>query len=363
MHNIQKNSSSNVFPHTGEKGFTIIEIMISMLLFLIVTGSIWGLLRVSQQGRSAVNEQTQLAKNVRIALNLMSRDTYNAGYAYPLGNTVVLPNNVISPLLGVPADSDALRDTIPPIISGNNITVNTFNTAGGASTDQVTFLYKDPTFNLVGNVGPPDQRVSQALLIPATGRTTTMGGVVELAPASGGNTACRINDVYLITGDLGSTLGLSTGLNGSTSVQFSNSDPLGLNQTGLDGVLNNIRPTSIYRVNMVTYFVTPDGILTRREFGNIQPTAASVDVPLVYNVEDFQIQYVMDSGAVSDNPSSGPDGVAGNADDSQANLAAIRQIRFTVSVRSIDNNAGGQPYRETMTTTVSTRNLGYEATS
>ena len=120
-------------------------------------------------------------------------------------------------------------------------------------------------------------------------------------------------------------------------------------------------PASMQKVNMVTYFVTADGILTRREFANILPAVASVDLPLVYNVEDFQIHYVMDNGTVSDNPSAGPDGVAGNSDDTQANLAAIRQIRLTVSVRSVEKNSAGQPYRETMTTTVSTRNLGYDA--
>ena len=112
---------------------------------------------------------------------------------------------------------------------------------------------------------------------------------------------------------------------------------------------------------MVTYFVTADGILTRREFGNILPAVVSVDEPLVYGVENFQIRYIMDDGSISDNPSAGADGVAGNADDVQANLAAVRQIRFTVSVRSIDLNSAGQPYRETMTTTYSTRNLGYDA--
>jgi hypothetical protein len=120
------------------------------------------------------------------------------------------------------------------------------------------------------------------------------------------------------------------------------------------------------RVKMITYYVTPEGVLTRREFGNVPPIPPAlpvgfVDEPLVYGVEDFQIRYVMDDGTISDNPSAGSDGIAGNGDDNAANLAAVRQVRFTISTRSIELNSIGQPYRETMTSTFSTRNLGYDA--
>lgn len=350
-------SSKNVTATTGERGFSLLELLVAMVIFMIVTGSIWGVLRVAQQSRSVLNQQVQLAKNVRLGLNLLGRDTYNAGFGYPLKSTVILPDNRISATIGIPNDFDTSRDTVPPIISGNNITLNTYNTAANIRTDQVTFLFKDSAFNMVGSGA---SAVSLALKIDTA--STTGGGIVELTPESG-NAACRINDIYLLTGVTGSTLGVSTGLNGTNSVQFSTFDSLGFNQTGLLGVLNDITAASMYRVKMVTYFVTADGTLTRREFANVPPVVpavAYVDEPLVYGVENFQIQYVMDNGTLSDNPSAGPDGIVGNADDTQANLAAVRQVRFTVSVRSTELNSAGQPYRETMTSTFGTRNLGYD---
>lgn len=334
-----------------QSGYSLLELLVSMVLFMVISGSVWGLLRSAQQSRSTVNEQVQLAKNVRIALNLMSKDTFNAGYGYPLSSTVILPDNRISTRIGIPNDFDSTRDTVPPVLTGNNITLSTFNTVANTRTDQITLLFKDTTFNATTGVSQP---------LKITGRSTTTGGIVELSPESG-NSACRINDIYLLTGTTGSTLGVATGVNGTTAVQFGNADTLAFNQTALLGVLNDISATTMYRVKMITYFVTPDGILTRREFANILPAIEFVDEPLVYNVENLQIQYVMDNGTVTDNPSAGPDGVAGTADDTQANLAAVRQVRFTVSVRSTEKNSIGQPYRETMTTTVSTRNLGYEA--
>ncbi|MBK6590559.1 MAG: hypothetical protein IPG22_19950 [Acidobacteria bacterium] len=128
-------------------------------------------------------------------------------------------------------------------------------------------------------------------------------------PISGSNAACRVNDVYIVIGNTGSTLGLSTALSGTNKIQFSNGDLLGFNQTGTTGPLRAIStPASIQRVRMVTYFVTADGILNRREYANITPAVAFVDEPLVYNVENFQIQYIMDNGSITDNPSAGPDG-------------------------------------------------------
>ncbi len=336
---------------TGESGFSLLELLVSMVLFMVISASVWGLLRTAQQSRSTVTEQVQLAKGMRIGLNLISRDAFNAGYGYPSASTVILPDNRISTRIGVPNDFDTSRDIVPPIITGNNLTLNTFNTVANVRTDQATFFFKDSTFNAATGVSQP---------LKITSRSTTTGGIVELSPENG-NSACRNNDIYLLTGTTGSTLGVATGISGTNRVQFANGDQLGFNQTALLGVLNEISATTMYRVRMVTYFVTADGILTRREFANILPAAQFVDEPLVYNVENFQMQYVMDNGTILDNPSAGPDNTAGTADDVQANLAAIRQIRFTLSVRSVERNSSGQYYKESLSTTVSTRNLGYEA--
>lgn len=344
----------------NESGFTLVELLLAMTVFMVVTGSIYGVLQVAQKSRTAVTNQVQLTKNVRLGLNLIGRDTYNAGYGYPLKNTVVLRDNRIATLLNIPVDVDSSRDTVPPIIAGNNITLNTFNPTANVRTDQVTFLFKDSTFNLQGT---PGKEVSQPLNINAA--TTSGTGIDEIIPISGSNANCRVNDLYLVTGNTGSTLGVATAMSGTNKVQFANGDLLGFNQTGTSGALRSITvPASMIRVRMVTYFVTADGTLTRREYVNVPPpatAAAFVDEPLVYGVEDFQISYIMDSGEEVLNPSAGPNGIAGDADDDQTALAAVRQVRLTISVRTTETDQQGQPLRISETTTFSTRNLGYEA--
>lgn len=347
---------------TGEAGFTLLEMVVSIMIFVIVTGLLWGALSIARNGRTTVNQEVELSKTMRVGLQLIGRDTYNAGYGYPLGATVVLPDNRITTLLGIPNDFDTTRDTVPPIISGNNIRTNALNENPTVRTDQVTFLFKDSTFNPVGSIA--GKEVSTPLSLNAA--TTNGSGIDEIIPVDGSNSKARVNDLYVITGNTGSTLGLATGLSGTNKIQFANGDILGINQTGASGPIRGITiPASLHRVHMITYFVTNDGILTRRRYANMPvqtPAVAFVDEPLVYGVEDFQIRYVMDNGTLNDNPSAGPDGIAGNADDEESLLAAVRQIRFTISVRSWETEAvTGEPFRTSMTSTFSTKNLGYDA--
>lgn len=346
--------------HRGDEGFSLLELLVAMVIFMVVTASVWGVLRIALLSRNTVSNNVASAKNVRLGLNIIGRDVYNAGYGYPLQNTVVLPDNRLSSAIGIPNDVDTTRDIVPPIIAGNNVNIDNWNPVTTARTDQITLLFKDKTFNLQGSGA---NAVSMPLNINAP--TTSGTGIDTIVPLTGSNANCTVNDLYLISGNTGSTLGVVTALSGTNAVQFANGDPMNINLSGTTGTIRGITlPATMVRVFMVTYFVAADGTLTRREFVNkplTSPVVAYVDEPLVYGVEDFQIKYIMDDGSVSDNPSAGPDGIAGNADDVQANLAAIRQVRFTISVRSQELRSDGQPYRETMTSTFSTRNLGYDA--
>ena len=328
-----------------DQGFTILELIISMVIFTIVTGAVFGVLQIARKTRSVVTQSTGLNKTVRLALNLMGRDTYNAGYGYPLlPAIVVIPDNRITTLLNIPNDADTVRDTVPPIIASNDLTANTFNQTAGTTTDQISFLFKDSTFNLVG--AAPDQ-VSQPLNVFGA---TTGTGFSQIVPVAGSNLACRVNDLYLISGSNGSTIALATSLISPDKIRFANSDILGINLAGsVDSVEGITTPASIQRVKMITYLVTTDGILMRREYANappVTPAVAFVDEPLVYGVEAFQITYVMDDGTTASNPS---------------NLAAVRQVRYTIGVRSTELDSSGRPFKVQMTSTFGTRNLGYDA--
>ncbi len=342
---------------SSEHGFSLLELIIAMTMFVVVSGAVFGLLKAGHQTRAAVSNNVQLTKSVRLGLNLIGRDTYNAGFGYPLENAVILRDNRISTRLGVPVDINTAPDKVPPIIAGNNITVNTFNETAGVRTDQVTYLFKDVDFN---PVGPAGMQTSQPVSV-----TSVNTNFDVLTLAAGAAAKFRVNDLVLIQGRNGGfTLGMITAISGN-NVTFANGDLQGFNNPGASGEMKTIDPVQMRRVKMVTYFVTPDGILTRREFGNVPPPSAPalgyVDEPLVYGVQDFQIQYVLDDGRLVDNPSAGLDNIAGNADDDQTSLAKVRQVRATVNARTTELDARGVPVTANQTATFATRNLGYDA--
>src|SRR5512136_2665399 len=66
-----------------ERGFSLVELMIAMTVTLIVSGAIYGLLT---SGSNAFRREPELAdrqQNIRIAMDLLTRDVFNAGSALP----------------------------------------------------------------------------------------------------------------------------------------------------------------------------------------------------------------------------------------------------------------------------------------
>jgi prepilin-type N-terminal cleavage/methylation domain-containing protein len=330
-------------PHSNkhESGFTIVEVVVSVAIFTIVMGAVYGLLEVARAGRLNTIQRTDVLQNVRVALNAMGRDAINAGVGYPnLG--AVIPDDKLS-LIGVAADADANADLLTPVYAANNV-----NSINGLMTDQVTFLFIDDAFN--GGSSIPISAIADP-----SGTTTNM-----TVSAGFNNGAANVGDIFLLTGNNGSAIGTLTGKAGADTLNFTNTDPLGINNPGGVSPLDNIvAPASLLKLNWVTYFVVPDdgsgmgtGTLRRMVFGGFNPANGApvngTDQPLVFGVEDMQVQYVLRNGNVADAPTA-------------AQMEDIRQVRVTVTVRSPDvDPKTNKPFKSTMTASFSTRNLVYE---
>ena len=325
----------------AESGFTIIEVVVSMAIFTIVMGAIYGLLRVAREGRINTSQRTEVLQNVRVALNAIGRDAINAGVSYPnLG--ALIPDDKLS-LIGVPADADTTPDFLTPVYAGNNI-----NSVNGTMTDQVTFLYVDDAFN--GGASIPISLISD----PSGTQT------VLTVQAGFNNNACNAGDIYLITGTGGSAIGMLTSKTGTNALNFAATDPLGINSPGAKSAIETIvTPASVLKLMWINYYVadedgngTGTGTLRRRVFGGFNTGNNTlinwVDQPLAFGIEDMQIQYVLASGAVVDLPAT-------------AQMDDIRQVRATIAVRSPDiDPKTNQPFRSSVTSSFSVRNLVYE---
>ncbi|MBV9957224.1 MAG: prepilin-type N-terminal cleavage/methylation domain-containing protein [Acidobacteria bacterium] len=357
-------------PH-GQAGFTLIELMVSLMLFLIVTGAIYGLLEVTRSDRTTTTQRVETMQSVRNALNTIGRDALNTGFKYRnLGS--FFPDNVQNTVFGLAADSNTTPDRMMQILSGNNVNTDSLNPTAGYKTDQITFIYGDESFNngktlTVNWVDCDGEQVVVSWPTPGASPTPTPS-----IPAA--------NDLMIITGQNSSAIGMVTSTSHSNpvattytgcaytaptgtvrTIKFDPTDLLGINKSGTANIIKNLSGmgASMSRVKLATYRVLNDGTLVRTEYGNF--TGGKQDMPLAYNVEDLQIKYVLKDGSLSDDPAAGPDGVLGNADDTPTLMQDVRQVQIKVIVWSYEKDRrSGQNYKVTLTSTFNTRNIGYD---
>jgi prepilin-type N-terminal cleavage/methylation domain-containing protein len=353
----------------GENGFTLLELMIAMVIFLVVTASIYGLMQLGTYDRNRASNRTDVLKNVRVAVREIGSEVLNAGLGYNRSGAVV-PDNFNSTRLGVPPDVDGNRDMLTSIIAGNNLFTNNLNANTAARTDMITFAYRDLDFN-AGNVINL-QGVAPVGGSPTIPRLTTT--------TSTGAAAVQPYDLLLVESDTSQVLIMATAVNGSNTFDAAPTDPLGLNQalngTGnLGSVLRQCTSSAdtnctnysatAKRVFLVSYKVKTDGTLIRTLYGNNRGAASTAQIqefPLAYNVEDMQIKYIRKDGSSSDNPSVGPDGIVGTADDDWQGFNVISQVQITIKVQSTEiDEKTHLPESITLNATFCTRNLDYDA--
>ena len=357
------------FSKKKEAGFSLVEVIIAMVIFLIVTGSIYGLLQVARVDRNRSSRRADILKNARVAVHLIGRDALNAGLGYHRRGAIV-PDDFLSNRLGIPADADSERDILTSIIAGNDLFTNDLQSDPNIKTDLIAFAFRDVDFNGSNIIDLQD--VGNPAGSPSIARLQTK--------AANGASNVRANDLYLIESDTSQVAVMVSQTDGNDLIDISPADPLGINQPldGVDEEGSMLRKcidstdqncttylASLKRFFWVGYRVRQDGTLIRTTFGNNRNGAAGEQIqefPLAYNVEDLQIRYVLNNGIVTENPSVGADGIAGTIDDQTEDFNLIRQITVTLKVQSTENDEQtNRPDTIVISATFSARNLEYDA--
>ena len=368
MRVVSSKYTANFRAKNSESGFSLIEMLIAMVIFLIVVGCIYGMLQVGRVDRNRASRRTDVLKNARSAIHLIGRDALNAGLSYHQKGAVV-PDNFIANRLGIPADADSDRDRLTGVIAGNNLLTNNLLGNTDEKTDIISFAYRDTDFNNGATIGLKNVKT---------------GGTNQIArlETRKSNEAQAVNpyDLYLIESDSSQLAVMVTAKVSESEFEIAPTDPLGLNLP-FDGsgtsssLLVKCSTTvteecttylaSAKRFHWVSYKIKPDGTLVRTIYGNNtgQPFDEQIrEQPLAYNVRDMQFRYVLKDGTVSDDPSAGADGIAGTIDDMPEYLNLVRQITVTLKVQSTEaDEATGQYTILSLSATFSTRNLEYDA--
>ncbi len=353
----------------SQKGYTLLEAMISMVIFLIITTSIYGLLQIGRIDRNRSSRKADILKNARVAMHLIGRDALNAGLGFHRGGAVV-PDNFLSIRLGLPPDADNERDIMTSIIAGNDLFSNDLQSDANSKTDIIAFAYRDVDFN--NSTIIELKNASSLSGFPSTAKLQTNQ---SLTTAN-----AKIFDLYLIESDTSQVAVMASKILNSTELEVSPNDPLGLNQP-FDGINEGgsmLRKcasssdenctsylASLKRFFWVSYKVKQDGTLVRIVYGNNRDGTATEQIqefPLAYNIQDLQFSYVLEDGTVTDNPIVGPDSIPGTNDDRPDDFNLIRQITVTIKVLAPENDEQtGKPESFTLSSTFSARNLEYDA--
>lgn len=299
----------------SEPGFTLIELMISLSIFAIVSLAAFSVLSSSQQ-MAVMNDQTvQVQRNVRLAVDLISRDLRMAGYGNPAAGS----------------------------LGGCANHVNPTNSAAGSDSISVMTI---------------DQPIGTLAAAFTTGNLITVSGLASDADDGNLITLEGIFTAKISGPPAGANLTLGT------AIQSPQAIPAG---------------AQVLRLVCVTYTVSgADGVVpgsspsvTYLPYQLLRNTTASANnaVPIVDGIESLQLAYGLDNdkdGKIDDQNGSGtvdcgdflPNNMASVGTNGSCNAAgtvttlpasinavptSARQVRITVVGRAIPPTAANTP--------------------
>ena len=218
----------------SERGFTFVELVISLFIFSVVSMAAFAVLSSTQQ-TAVMNDQTvQVQRNVRLAMDLIARDIRMTGYGNPAAGS----------------------------IGGCANHLNATDQAVGADTgpDSISVMTVDQQIGTLQNAFTSGNSITVSSMIAgvAANDVITLDGVLTAT----------------VNGVAGSVLTLSQGV--QAPVVF----PVGM---------------PIMRLTCVTYTVT--GIGVTPPFQLLRAVGAGAGVAIVDGIESIQFAYAVDANA------------------------------------------------------------------
>lgn len=299
----------------NEAGFTLVELLIAVALTGVLSLAMFDLFSNQEQAFSIQDQVGEMQQNVRVSMELISRDALMAGYKLPPAFSLVVYDNV-------PGGS---------LVDGGGATVGTNAKPG---TDAVTFsyVYVDPSAS-PPTYSPPTYSIDTS----ASGWTMNAGNFNICVDSSKYITGGTVNPSFTYqVGDLAGVYGaggfqfiqitstavLGGGCNaGYTQVNIGFSPaqspiklPGGINDI-CGGDCSNPQPTLAEIVTRTYYVDTNNRLMVSVPVagGGYNPQ------PLAENIEDLQLHYFLTGGGESDAP---------------VTVSDVREIRINVLGRT-----------------------------
>jgi prepilin-type N-terminal cleavage/methylation domain-containing protein len=366
---------------TTSRGFTLLELVVAMAVGLIIMAGAAELFKSGMDATALVTQQAEMQQNVRSALNLVAKDVSMAGSGLPPGG-VALPYGVGSTPSRYGCDQTATcylaANTYPSAGTATNFMYGlipgptTGMKAGswtptvpatGATPDRVTSAYVDYSFPLNQYTIAFNNGIGNSITAtPPVGAPAGFPGIIS-------PTGLNLGDLILFTSSRGSAVGEVTGLTplggGAVTIDFADTDPLNINQSGAASaniafLANGAPPVTVAnRLWVISYFLEI-------------PTTASLQKPrLMRQVNGFRPEPVADNiigltityDTCDDTNSGGPAPTCAALPDPIASgfsPSDIHKVNIQVMGQSVYSH-GNKSRSMALVSSVSTRSLSFKS--
>ena len=371
-----------------QKGFTLVEMMVSTAILITTVGAAVGALVQAQRATQGITLLASTQQNLRAGMHFIVRDLTQAGAGIPQGG-ITIPNNASSASnLNRPGTIpqtvfSTAYTLLPPIVPGDgagqlatSVNPTTLAVLTGHNTDIINIMYADNTLVDVNGNSLNSYPITQTAPSTPVCAGVITSSSVSLAtncfqmPGTPQTVPVAVGNVMMFTGGTGNALGYVTAVSGQI-ISFGSGDPANLNGTGLtNGTLAKLvtagGPITMTRVWMVTYYIDTVTNPSRPQLirqvnwpGYPASVAANPPTVLADVIEDLQLTYDITGSTAA--AGSYPNG-AGNAKSpvSPDTPNQIRAINIYMAARSETPYAATQQFfRNNLITQVCVRSLAF----
>ena len=385
---MRRDARSFHFDGSRERGFTLVELLVSMAITTVVLGATMVAMSDATKANDSAIQMTGLNNSLRTAMDLMVRDFMQVGQGLPAGRVVGLPNGGGAEPIQLPGppgtdyqlegssfcppdpndpNPDTECEQISAIIPGPGLGPQLGENA--TPTDMVWIIAADSAF----------ERVPLARFSP-TGRFIEVNAAVNIS--DGGPDDVHPGDLIMLTKGSASVLLEVTEVSGQ-QIKFDNGDSMRMNQSasynGTMHSMSNYAPpdddnngriyTEATRIRMTSYYIdavtNPRRPRLVRRMNNGDPFIFdnTLGTVVAFDIENLQITYDIADGVtnpanvrMTDADMNGTGACAPRA----CSPNQIRKVNLLLSGRSErPARVLGQFFHNTLVTQVSLRSLAF----
>jgi type IV pilus assembly protein PilW len=313
-------------PKCSQKGFTLVELMIAMLLGVFLTGGIIQIFLGSRQTYRMQENLSRLQENGRFAMGFITRDNRTIGFqgcaSRSIASGTIIPSNITDAKNPNPNPAFVM---LPGGVTGSNNAANNWSASACGAANACVAGADAITYQFNGSCGGY-----------LTGNLATNNANIQIPAAN----TCSINayDTLMVSDCSAADIFIATSASSGSGTQTiahannQNTDNKLSKLYGSDAEVLVFRSYSFFIRNNAS------GEPALWRLDNAKSVSGTNPVELIENVENMQIVYGEDTDAPADNIANYY--VSANA---VVTWAKVVSIRISLVIRSMTDNLAAQP--------------------